>query len=53
MKKKQKASKSARERVKIRDLKAKDVARVKGGVTTKNIKGEATDKDHKDWIDLL
>jgi hypothetical protein len=52
-KKSKSPAKSAKRKVAIKDLKAKDAGSVKGGtafVKFGEIKGEATDKDHKDWI---
>ena len=47
---KKKKTKSAKNKVQVRDLKAKKAGQVKAGLTIPGgIKGESTDKDHKDW----
>jgi hypothetical protein len=48
-------AKSAKRKVAIKDLKAKDAGSVKGGfsLNLKDVPGEATDKNHKDWIEVL
>lgn len=49
---KKKKPKSAKKKVQVKDLKAKNAGKVKGGAYLKigDVKGESTDQDHKDWI---
>ena len=47
-----KNSKTAKKKVRVKDLKAKDAGRVKGGAAylkLGDVKGEARDDDHKNW----
>ncbi len=48
-------AKSAKRKITVKDLKAKNAGSVKGGTLVRKIgsvAGEATDQDHKDWIDV-
>jgi hypothetical protein len=49
------AKSASKRKVVIKDLKAKDAGSVKGGfsLNLKDVPGEATDKNHKDWIEVL
>jgi hypothetical protein len=50
------AKAAAKRKVTIKDLKAKDAGSVKGGtafIRFGDIKGEVSDKDHKDWSIIL
>jgi len=45
-------AKSARRKISVNDLKAKNAGSVKGGATLLNVigvDGESQDKDHKNW----
>ncbi len=46
-----KKPKTAKKKVQVKDLKAKKASQVKGGLTPPSgIKGESTDREHKDWV---
>lgn len=55
MDKKKKKPATSKKKVQVKDLKARNAGKVKGGaafVKIGDVKGEATDQDHKDWVHI-
>ena len=50
--KKEAPKEAPKEATKQGELPEKDLSKVVGGVGFGDIKGESTDKDHKDWISI-